>query len=697
MCGAPTCTKTTCTAQGATCGFVADGCGGILNCGGPGACTVPGEICGGAGPNKCGAGVDGGTGCVNYCQDQLKNDTCTVAQGKTKITGKVFAPNGTLPLPDALVYIPNETKTFPHGVTTYTDGVAGGTCDQCNATASGSPLISTRTGADGSFTLDNVPPETAFPLVIQLGRWRRMISIPALTKCTSNALTAAQTRLPTRQNETSTRDNIPLIAISTGQVDGLECVFRKLGIEDGQFGNPTQPAGLTGAGGRIRFYRDNFFDVPSSNNDANGGAVYNGSTPRTDTALTDTQGHLDQYDAVIFGCAGAQNNRSNGILDRVRAYADKGGRVFATHYEYVYLYNRTPWNTTAAWDVEDRSSGNGAAATWTGEVNTSPGKRLLFSQWLADPAVNALTASAPPRITITEARNDVDRNVFAGGEEWITRHNDDDTPTAVLHYTFNTPTTAVPANQCGRVLFSDFHVSIGNTAGTTFPAECNANALTAQEKVLAFFLFDLTSCIQPVVPPTPTCTALTCAQQGIECGLAGNGCGAQITCPDCPAGQVCQGSPAKCVVPPCTPKTCPMAGAQCGLIANGCGGTVDCGPCLVPGQICGGSGANQCGSNSCNPTTCVAQNIQCGPAGNGCGGLLDCGPCPPGQTCGGGGQPGICGAPNCNKRTCAQANANCGFVADGCGGLLDCGPCPPGQSCGGGGVPNQCGGVSVPK
>jgi hypothetical protein len=64
-----------------------------------------------------------------------------------------------------------------------------------------------------------------------------------------------------------------------------------------------------------------------------------------------------------------------------------------------------------------------------------------------------------------------------------------------MHYTFNTPTTALPANQCGRVMFSDFHVNTGATGTGTFPKECNLGTgvkLTAQEKVLEFMLMDLT-------------------------------------------------------------------------------------------------------------------------------------------------------------------------------------------------------------
>src|SRR5262249_5879057 len=48
------CTKTTCSAQGANCGSVSDGCGGTLNCG---SCASP-QTCGGGGtPNTCGGGT----------------------------------------------------------------------------------------------------------------------------------------------------------------------------------------------------------------------------------------------------------------------------------------------------------------------------------------------------------------------------------------------------------------------------------------------------------------------------------------------------------------------------------------------------------------------------------------------------------------------------------------------------------------
>jgi hypothetical protein len=146
----------------------------------------------------------------------------------------------------------------------------------------------------------------------------------------------------------------------------------------------------------------------------------------------------------------------------------------------------------------------------------------------------------------------------------------------------------------------------------------------------------------------------------------------------------------------CTPITCAQQNLSCGPAGDGCGHQIDCGSCPT-GQSCGGGGVpGQCGAPSdmsyvCTPISCAQQNLSCGPAGDGCGHVIQCGDCTPPQTCGGGGTPGKCGGTTCSPRTCAQAGANCGIIGNGCGGSVDCGPCPTGQICGANGMPNVCG------
>ena len=678
------CTPQTCVSLGFTCGPAGDGCGGTLQCG-----TCSGtDVCGGGSkPSVCG----NSTPCTNLCANQVACDSGT----PTTLTGSVFAGVSAWtglppdPVPNVLVFVPNAP------LEAFTPGAS---CHQCGADVSGSPLVSTYTSFDGTFTLTNVPAGANVPIVIQLGRWRRQFTfnVPA---CATTAIGALN--LPRNQSE----GNIPLTAISTGSVDALECVLLKMGVDQAEFTADT----VAGGTGRVQIYAGDPGPNGGNPNGGNPGADV-GPATRTELALMGAGGTFMSYDQIMFPCWGAPAIKTPAELANLVTYSDSGGHFFATHYSYSWLVNNAEFNKVAQW-VPDFD--NPQDATWTLNVSTvvppSPPAPHgeTFAKWLNFVGAlsnSAATVPANPQVAIGAPRHDATA-VANGSVDWI--DGTDQRANAkgftgfgtplVEHFTFNTPVGA--ASQCGHDIFSDFHVlnSGKGTNGETFPSECD-KGFSPQEKILEFMIWDLASCVPP--PAAPNCTPIDCSAQHISCGPAGNGCGGQIDCGPCPDATQCGGNGVygQCVpiLPDggtCQPQTCAQQGLECGSAGDGCGASIDCGMCPLP-QTCGGCGVpGKCCGTGCMPATCAQQNIACGPAGDGCGNLLDCGNCPAGQTCGGGGTPGQCGG--CTPLTCAKLNINCGSAGDGCGNLLDCGSCPSGQICGAGGMAGQC--VAIAK
>jgi hypothetical protein len=75
----------------------------------------------------------------------------------------------------------------------------------------------------------------------------------------------------------------------------------------------------------------------------------------------------------------------------------------------------------------------------------------------------------------------------------------------VQYMSFTTPVEQPAADRCGRVVFSDLHLSSGDQSldTLTFPSEgCTSDVaqLSPQEKVLAFMVFAIGSCVGPAAP-----------------------------------------------------------------------------------------------------------------------------------------------------------------------------------------------------
>ena len=707
VCGAPTCTKRTCASAGANCGPISDGCNGVISsCG---TCTGS-DVCGAVYPSVCGAGLD--PNCTGLC---AKVDRTCAAGSETRLTGKVYTPNGSLPLNKALVYVPNAVLPIIK---------TGPSCDRCEGEELGKPITAAITGADGAFVLRNVPAGVPFQLVTKIGKWRRVVTIPAVTACSNVNLTVDQARLPKSMTDADTANNVPFvniprIALVTGSCDAMECILRKFGVADTEF---TLPSGS----GRINIHY------------GGGGYITSSSSATRDTLFaTGANGlaNLYGYDISIFDCnCGPDHYPSYDPI--LHAWANAGGRFFTSHYGYAFLDTNDDFKNAAVWSggyvssslaLVDKTNPRGQALnTWLGGIGA-------WHPTYGDGFVNVGVADG--YVQSTNAGSD--RLLYTAP---FTYNGTTTSMTAsVQQFGFNTPFGADADHICGRVLYSAFHVTSDYASGA-FPAYCTSTTFTAQEKTLMFGLFDLSACVAIGDPVPPTCTPVTCAQQHATCGQVADGCGALLSCGDCSAPLTCGGGgvPNQCGNS-CTRTTCGAQGANCGVIADGCGGTLQCGTCTLP-AVCGGGGtANVCGTPACAPRSCSDVGATCGAISDGCGGTISCGTCTPPATCGGGGIPntcgigtcapvtcgaskcgfvgdgcggtvacgtclanqtcvkGVCSGGTCAPRSCQAASATCGFVGDGCGGVVGCGTCVPPLVCGGGGIPSQCGGTCSPR
>jgi len=392
--------------------------------------------------------------------DDPTNPSCPSGT-KTTLSGRVYDPAGSTPLPHVVVYVPGKTPP-PAFTNSLTSGIA---CETCADVAIGAKT-STITDAKGEFVLEDVPVAPNVEVVVQTGKWRRSVKVEVAKACADNAVDDGTLRLPRKASE----GNMPHIAVTTGSCDAFECLLRGTGIDLTEF-----VAGETSTG-HVHIFK------------GEGGQLGNDAS----TDLWNDASKLKKYDAVLLSCECDENLTNKGGTDpnargAMHDYLDAGGRVLASHYQYVWFKNspQTDFQGVAAWTPD------GFDPDGSYPVNTSFPKGNDLSTWLSANGASSLAGQVP----LKNVRSAVS-SVSTDASSWIA--NPAKPPKL---FSFATPMGAAPAAQCGRAMYSDFHAVDAGGASAIGSCTTLPGALDPQQKALEYMIFDLTGCAQPDSDP----------------------------------------------------------------------------------------------------------------------------------------------------------------------------------------------------
>jgi hypothetical protein len=416
--------------------------------------------------------------------------------GQTTITGKVYDPAGKNALQNVVVFVPKDPSTLPN----ITPGTS--TCSSCD-TSIGDFVTFTFSGADGSFKLTGVPTGANVPLVLQIGKWRRVISVPKVADCGTTQLPSSgtgQARLPRNHKE----GDLPGMALLTGGLDDLGCFLTRMGIDAAEY---TAPHG----GGRLDIYQGLSLGGLNGPGLSNGKA---GDCTNTSCPLWASRQSFESYDIVLLACEGdtfdsaaqadggmtlgfGATNVTTGGKQALHDWLDEGGKVFATHFHYTWFMNGPPdFQGVANW--KGYSLGTGMCNNCSINTQFQGGKD--FDAWLK--AVGALSGTGINLIGVADSVGGV---TMGTTDQWIYDSSTMDTK----YLSFNTPIGGITVDAgesgnkqyCGKAVFTDLHA--GGAPSGDVPGSCKAADLSAQEKALEYLFFDLSACVHTENEPPP--------------------------------------------------------------------------------------------------------------------------------------------------------------------------------------------------
>ena len=352
------------------------------------------------------------------------------AEAVGHLRGTVMAPNGTLPIAGAVLYLTTKAPE-PEPEKVY--------CDACVHLDAATPFA--LSDEKGEFVL---APNAVGPqyLVVQKGGFRRVREIQVAKG--EATLDTVLTSLPPR-TDLAAGDEVPRMTVVHGQYDEIEASLHKLGIHDSA----------------IEVVQSALIGQAAS------------------SFLTD-KARVDAKHIVFLPCGDFTQPAPNtdlsadpAIQDNLRSFVDAGGRLYVTDWHYDFVAKTFP-------GFIDWAGG--------GSAPCSGCERVAYDApaTVNDPALAAwMTAQNLPGFTLQKnyttiaSVNSVATTDAAGMTKTVTPHV---WVSGAKSAGKKAPATVSFEHGCGRVLFSTYHT------------EPFSNDLTPQERALLGILLEASVC-----------------------------------------------------------------------------------------------------------------------------------------------------------------------------------------------------------
>jgi len=376
-----------------------------------------------------------------------------------RLTGKVVAPEGTIPISGALVYI----ATYPPAA--IPDGVY---CDKCVHIPDGTPHTTTR--ADGTFELD-ANTGSAY-LVVQKGAFRRVRQLNIIEG--NQQVPLDKTTLPSITDKAN-GDDVPKIAVMLGAWDPIELVLAKMGLKATITKDLLGRAQVLGK------------DAPAFAIYGVHGLFETSPYPNPVTLITDPK-EINKYHIVFLPCSGGTNGGDTGgpkctgvynsdgrVKPTLSDFVAKGGRLYVSDWSYEYVRQVFPGFVT--WRGE--SSTIGSACSGGGGDQAVNGQDSGLQAWLtAQRQTLSSVKDAWTAISSVQERLDIDADgkpAKIKPKVWVEASG---------------PVTTSLQHGCGRVLYTTYH---------TQPTSETNGALEPQALALLYLILEVGVCIDPQV------------------------------------------------------------------------------------------------------------------------------------------------------------------------------------------------------